>query len=154
WLSLEHKGIPYEMKLLSFDQGDLKKPEFLAINPRGRVPTIVHDGFALGESSAIVEYLEQIHPEHPLFPKDARELARVRRMIREVDSDYGVPNEELIDELLYTKEEDRDAPRIERAKKKILAELALWNEHLAKRDFLAGDLSAADFALYPFVALT
>src|SRR5262245_47841317 len=57
WLTLEHKAIPYDFKLLSFDRGDTKKPEYLAVNPRGQVPTIVDDGFALWESTAITEYL-------------------------------------------------------------------------------------------------
>src|SRR5215213_11956946 len=47
WLSLEHKGVPYELKTLSFDAGDLKTPAFLALNPRHRVPVLVDDGFAL-----------------------------------------------------------------------------------------------------------
>ena len=58
WLAVEHKGIPYELKLLSFDKGDLATPTFRALNPRGRVPALEDDGFALYESAAIVEYLE------------------------------------------------------------------------------------------------
>jgi glutathione S-transferase len=57
WLALEHKGIPYEFRLLSFDRGDTKTPEFQAVNPRAKVPAIVDDGFALRESAVIVEYL-------------------------------------------------------------------------------------------------
>ena len=59
---LEHKGMPYELKSISFDAGDFKKPDFLALNPRHRVPVIVDDGFALYESAAIVEYLEDKQP--------------------------------------------------------------------------------------------
>ena len=44
WLALEHKGIPYEFKLLSFDAGDTKKPEFLQVNPRAQVPAILLSG--------------------------------------------------------------------------------------------------------------
>ena len=47
WLVLEHKNIPYEFRLLSFDKEETKAPSFLAVNPRGQVPTIVDDGFAL-----------------------------------------------------------------------------------------------------------
>ena len=43
WLTLEHKAIPYEFRLLSFDRGDTKAPAFLDVNPRGRVPTFVDD---------------------------------------------------------------------------------------------------------------
>ncbi len=69
WLALEHKQLAYEHKMMSFSAGDLKKPEFLAINPRHKVPAIVDDGFALYESQAILEYLEERHPARPsLFP--------------------------------------------------------------------------------------
>src|SRR5262249_24724383 len=72
WLTLEHKGIAYTAKRLSFDKDETRTPEFLAINPRGRVPAIVDDGFALYESNAICEYLEEKYPQNPLLPKDAK----------------------------------------------------------------------------------
>jgi glutathione S-transferase len=40
WLALEHKGIPYQLRTMSYDAGDFQKPEFGAVNPRRRVPTI------------------------------------------------------------------------------------------------------------------
>ena len=46
WLALEHKQVPYQIKTLSFDRREHRTPEFLAINPRGKVPAIV-DGSAL-----------------------------------------------------------------------------------------------------------
>ncbi len=80
WLALEHKGLPYELKMLSFDKGDLKTPEFRALNPRGRVPVIVDDGFALFESAAIVEFLEDKQPGDPrLFSATLRERALQRQ---------------------------------------------------------------------------
>ena len=77
WLALEHKQIAYELKVLSFDRGDTRAPEFLAINPRGRVPTIVHDGFKLWESLAILEYLEESFPQKPLLARDPRTRANL-----------------------------------------------------------------------------
>jgi glutathione S-transferase len=70
WLALEHKGIAYTPKRLSFDADETRKPEFLAINPRGRVPAIVDDGFALFESLAITLYLSR--KTGKLWPKDVR----------------------------------------------------------------------------------
>ena len=55
-LALEHKALPYERKVLSFSAGDTRKPEFLALNPRHRVPVMVDGDFVLYESNAIVEY--------------------------------------------------------------------------------------------------
>ena len=80
WLALEHKGIAYEQRVMSFSVGDLRKPEFLAINRRGRVPAIDDDGFALFESVAIVEYLDEKYGGPRLFPGDARSRALVRRL--------------------------------------------------------------------------
>jgi glutathione S-transferase len=76
WLALEQKRIPYELKLQSFSSGDLKTPEYLAINPRGRVPAIRDDGFALFESVAIMEYLDEAYDSGvPLYPGDAKRRA-------------------------------------------------------------------------------
>ncbi len=85
-LALEHKALPYERKVLSFSAGDTRKPEFVALNPRHRVPTIVDGDFVLYESSAIVEYLEDAYPGRgaPLFPAAVRERAVVRRLICEM----------------------------------------------------------------------
>ena len=86
WLALEYKQLSYEHRLMSFSAGDLKKPEFAAVNPRYKVPAIVDDGFALYESQAIVEYLEERYPAPPsLFPGDLRNRALVRRIVQEAD---------------------------------------------------------------------
>src|SRR6202012_5334013 len=92
WLALEHKGIPYNFKLMSFDAGDLAKSEFQKINPRQKVPTILDDGFALYESAAIVKYLEDKKPDDPrLFSADLRQRAPQRRLIREADTYFAEP---------------------------------------------------------------
>ena len=46
WLSLEFKGVPYELKMISFSDREHKKPEYLDINPRGKIPAISDEGFA------------------------------------------------------------------------------------------------------------
>jgi glutathione S-transferase len=50
WLVLEHKQLPYELKLMSLLGADLKTPDYLAMNPHGKVPVLVDDGFVLSES--------------------------------------------------------------------------------------------------------
>jgi glutathione S-transferase len=151
-LALEYKAIPYERKVLSFSAGDTRKPAFLAINPRGKVPTIDDDGFVLYESNAIVEYLdEQYAGRGPaLFPGDARQRALVRRLVSEVDSWYSPAVDRLGDEATK-KPEDVDREALAAAKRGVADELSMFARSL-RGDYLAGSLSAADFALYPLVA--
>jgi glutathione S-transferase len=150
WLALEHKGIPYTAKRLSFDNDDTKSPEFLKINPRGRVPAIVDDGFALFESGAICEYLEERYPQNPLLPKDVQARAIIRRMIGEADNYLYAAGSALMEQTLYVPPAERDPKRIEDARARVRAELPLWEGYL-RGDFFAGQLSLADFVIYPFM---
>jgi glutathione S-transferase len=153
WLALEHKGIPYELKTMSFAGGDLKKPEFLALNPRHRVPVIVDDGFVLYESAAIVEYLADKWPGEPrLFSADLRQRAVQRRMVREADQYFAEAMSHLADAVLFTPQERWSEDRIAGACADARNELSVWEAALTT-DYLAGALSAVDFTLYPQVAL-
>lgn len=153
WLALEHKRVHYEWKLMSFSDGDLKRPEFTAINPRQKVPAIVDDGFALYESAAILEYLDEEFDETPrLFPGDLKRRALVRRMVREADQYAGAALEVLVNEVFFTPQESWREELIAQAAADFARELALW-EAMIEGDWLAGELSAADFTLYPMIAL-
>jgi glutathione S-transferase len=153
WLALEHKAVPYDLKLLSFDAGDLAKPEFRALNPRKRVPVLVDEAFAIYESAAIVEYLEDRYPDQPrLFSEDARERATQRRMIREADQYFAEPLERLVSAILFTSKERWDEAKIDSAWRDLATELNHWESAMAG-EYLAGLVSAADYTLYPEVAL-
>ena len=153
WLALEHKHLRYELLGLSFDAGVLKKPEYTAINPRQKVPAIVDDGLALYESAAILEYLDERHDETPLlFPGDIRQRALIRRMVREADQYLANPLEELVASVLYTPKAEWQQETIARSRDAFTRELGLWETMIAG-DTLAGELSAADFTLYPLIAL-
>jgi glutathione S-transferase len=65
------EGISYEGKLLETSKDELKTPEFLAINPLGRVPALRDGNFTLHESLAIMVYLDRKHPSPPLFGRTA-----------------------------------------------------------------------------------
>jgi glutathione S-transferase len=150
WLTLEHKELAYEWKQLSFDRGETRSPEFLAVNPRGKVPVLVHDDLVIAESNAIVEYLEERFPERPLLPRDLAARAKARQFAAEADGYIAPVQRRLFQETLFTKEEARDATKIAEANAAILEELARWEAQLTG-DFLLGDLSLADFAVYPHI---
>jgi glutathione S-transferase len=152
-LALEHKALAYERKVLSFSAGDTRKPEFVALNPRHRVPVLVDDDFVLYESNAIVEYVDEAYPGRgaPLFPGDARGRALVRRLIMETDNYFGPAVDKLVDYAFYEKPEERDAAALPKMHDTLVEELGMFARSM-KGDYLAGPLSAADFAFYPLVA--
>jgi glutathione S-transferase len=156
WLALEHKQIAYALTTLSFSSGDLRKPEYLAINPRHRVPAIVDDGFALYESAAVVEYLDEKYPGDPkLLPGDLRQRATIRRMVREVDQYYVLPMERMVDQILFTAEDKWDEEEIKAARKLLVEEIDRWEEGAGRTEYLGATApTAVDFALYPLIALT
>jgi glutathione S-transferase len=152
-LALEHKALPYELKVLSFSAGDTRKPEFLALNPRHRVPVLVDGDFVLYESNAIVEYLDEAYPGRgaPLFPGDVKARAIVRRLILEVDNYSDKSTDVLLDQAFSVKPEQRDTKKIADGRQTVVDELVVMTNAM-RGDYLAGPLSAADFALYPLIA--
>ena len=152
-LSLEHKGLPYNMNVLSFGSDDFRTESYTAINPRQLVPSIVDDGYALYESATIVEYLEDKYPDRPrLLPDDPQKRSFVRRLVNETDFAFYRPVEVLVDELFRKPgPEDWDQDNIAGAKETLIKELALFESYF-QGDFLAGELSTADFALYPLLS--
>ena len=76
-IALEEVGIPYETQPLNLAEGDQRKPEYLKLNPRGRVPTLVVDGNVLTENVGILTYLGGGHPKAGLWPKKTWEQAKL-----------------------------------------------------------------------------
>lgn len=67
WLLIE-LGVAHELRMLDFDRREQKSPDYLAINPQGRVPTLLLDGQVLTESTAIAMQLADLHPRAGLAP--------------------------------------------------------------------------------------
>lgn len=156
WLSLERKQLDYDLRILSADAGDLKTPGFIAdINPRGKVPAITDNGFVLYESTAIIEYLEDEYPDsgQPLWPRETRRRALARRIAAEVDSYLYPPVRRLVLELISRRDGEPDAATIEESMTALIREFALLERSFNGPFVSGGDPSAADFTLYPLVAI-
>lgn len=91
-LCLKEKGLTYVSRFVALQRFEQHRPEYLALNPNGVVPTLVHDGLAIYESSVINEYLDEVFPEPPLKPADAGSRARMRIWTRLADDAFG-PNQ-------------------------------------------------------------
>lgn len=77
-LALNEKGLAYESIILDLRAGDQFKPEYLRLNPNAIIPTLVHDGMPIIESTVINEYLDEVFADPPLKPSDPRARARMR----------------------------------------------------------------------------
>lgn len=87
-IALNLKGIATETELVNLQAGDQFSAAYRTVNPQGRVPALaLDDGAVLIQSMAIMEYLEETHPEPPLLPKDPKGRARVRGLANVIACD-------------------------------------------------------------------
>lgn len=83
---LHAKGQPFAEQKLDLFSGDQLKPEYLAINPNGVVPAMIHDGETIIDSAVIIEYLDEVFPAPaPLRPTTPAGIAKMRAMMRFID---------------------------------------------------------------------
>ncbi len=153
-LALEVKGLNYESKLLQMSQGEHKTPEFLAINPRGKVPVLVDGETVISESLAILTWLEASYPEPSLFGRGAAEKTAVMQAVSALIS-YVEPPIMTISRTTFFKPWDAAGQAdISAAVALALPELQRLDADLGKTAWLAGNaLSAADLRLFPLLQL-
>ncbi len=84
-LCLEEKGLAYQGHVVDMAKMEHHSPEYLAINPLGVIPTLIHDGRPLHESGTICEYLDESFPDPPLRPDAPYQRALMRNWIRHID---------------------------------------------------------------------
>jgi glutathione S-transferase len=94
FVALREKGIAFDAKEVGLDRGDQKTDDYRAQSITGRVPSLTDGDFSLAESQAIIEYLEDVKPEPPLLPRDAKERARARQVLAWIRSDLDARSAE------------------------------------------------------------
>ena len=77
----QHLGLSPEVKHVNVYSGEGRTAEYLAINPSGKIPTLVDGDFVLSESNAILVYLAEMHAEHQLSSRTARDRANISRWL-------------------------------------------------------------------------
>ena len=95
-IALNLKGIAYEQVPVDLRAGAQRAAEYLEHNPQGLVPSLQDGGATLGQSLAIIEYLEERHPEPPLLPDTALDRARVRALALAVACDLHPLNNQRV----------------------------------------------------------
>jgi glutathione S-transferase len=84
-LALSEKSLEWQGQVLDLRRGDQHRPEYLKLNPNAVVPTLLHQGRVVIESTLIVEYLDERFPEPPLMPADPYERAQARLWMKKID---------------------------------------------------------------------
>jgi maleylacetoacetate isomerase len=108
-IALNIKGIAYEPVYVDIRLEAHRTPEFLAVNPQGLIPALVHEGTTIAQSLAIIEYLDETHPEPPLLPRTPADRARVRAMALAVACDmHPLNNSRVLNYLRSTLTLDED----------------------------------------------
>jgi GST-like protein len=142
-LALAEKGVPYESvytDLLSFDQ---HRPEYLAINPDGTIPALVHGDRMLTESTPMMEYVDEEFPGPPLRPKDPLERWRMRWWMRFFDA-YFAPSLSMIGWSIFVGPavRQRDPRELEAA----IQRIPLESRRTAWRKAMFNEFSAEELA--------
>jgi glutathione S-transferase len=89
-LALTEKRLPWDGEILDLQRGDQHRPDYRKLNPNSVVPTLVHDGKVIIESTLIIEYLDEAFPQPPLMPSDPYQRAVARLWMKKID-DYLHP---------------------------------------------------------------
>lgn len=151
-IALEEMQLPYELHVLSFNKKEQKAPEFLAINPNGRIPAIIdrdNDNFAVFESGAILWYLAEKTGQ--LLPQEPKQRSQVMQWLMFQMSGVGPMQGQA--NVFYRYFPEKIPAAIDRYQKETRRLYEVLNTRLAEVEYLAGTYSIADIATYPWVAL-
>ena len=144
-MALEELGLPYTLKVLDLAAGEQKRPEFLALNPNGRIPAIVDrsaDDFAVFESGAILIYLAE--KTDRLLPADAKGRSRVIQWLMFQMGGVGPMMGQA--NVFFRYFPQKIQPAIDRYQAESRRLLGVLDRQLAEHEWLAGEYSIADIA--------
>lgn len=143
-------GAELEIVEVDVSGGENKTPEYLARNPNAKVPVLEDGDFVLWESRAINAYLASLDPERRLYPEDLRSRALVDQWSYWQAIHLGPSSQRLSFERVLKQRfgiGEPDEKLVETEMSETMKLLGVLDQRLAERDWVAGDLSIADFAL-------
>lgn len=147
-IALHEKGLAYERVTLNLAKKDQKQPEFLQLNPYGKVPVIDDDGQILFESCIINEYLDEKYPEPPLMPKEPYLRGRGRILVDYALNYIHEPYWALRGEMLKP-EAERNAGVVDEKRRRLRELLQYLEDALGDKNYFLGEFSLADIAMIP-----
>ncbi len=135
---LAEKGLQYEKITIDITKGEQKKPEYLAINPYGKVPALQDDGTTVYESTIIMEYLNEKYPNPPLLPADPGQRARARVLMHLGDNAYDGALAAIVGQVFFKPKGEADQSVIEKAKQDLQTCFERLERELGNNDYLLG----------------
>ena len=147
---LEELDLPFEAYILNLPAGDHLKPDYLAINPKSTIPTLVRDdGSALTEFQAIAYWLARKYPKAKLLPGDADGDAQaIEAMDYVVGTIHGQGYTRIFTTANYTPNESEHEAIKTRGREIVAQSFAIMNAALADKEYIVGSFSIADAALF------
>lgn len=147
---LEELELPFEAYLVNLMAGDQYKPEYLAINPKSTIPTLVRDdGTSITEFQAIAWWLARRYPKAGLLPGDAEGEVRAIEVMGYVTATiHGQGYTRIFTTPSYTSNEAEHEEIQARGRDIVAKGFAVMNELLAGKDYVVGSFSIADAALF------
>jgi GST-like protein len=147
-IALEEMRLPYEVRVIDFAANEQKADWYVKLNPNGRIPTLTDDGFALFESGAILIYLAEKTGQ--FLPRDAQSRSRVLQWLMFQMSAVGPMMGQANVFLRYFPEKIQ--PAIDRYQREVMRLFGVLDRQLAANEYIVGDYSIADMALWPWVS--
>ena len=145
---MEELGIPIESVTVNLGKGEHRSPEFLKINPAGKLPVLVDGELVLTESAAIVVHLAEKYPEKRLIPADPAGRAEFFRWLFFIVTELEQPLWRMTRHTSLYPEDKRLPAEIALAREDFAPTAQVMEDHMQGREFVVGDhVTAADFVL-------
>ena len=146
--TLPELGIDFESVVVNLQRGEHRRPEFLRLNPAGKLPVLVDGEVVLNESVAIALYVAGKYPERGLLPTDVVTRAELDRWLLFTVTELEQPLWRITRNTFVYPEEQRLAADVPTASREFKEMAAVVESHLRGREFVVGDtVTVADFVL-------
>ncbi len=145
WI-LQELGVDFEPVTINLMAGEHHHPEFLKINPAGKIPVLVDDGLVLTESVAIGLYLAEKYPHEGLVPTDIKQRSQVYRWLLFVTTELEQPLWRISRHTMLYPEHLRLPAEVSLARQDFTEMVAVMEDQMQGRQFIVGDMvTIADF---------
>jgi glutathione S-transferase len=136
---LKELDVDFEFVPVNLRAGDNRRPDFLRLNPAGKVPVLVDGDLVVTESAAIILYLAEKYPEKGLMPADLKQRAQVYRWMMFAVTELEQPLWRITRHTMLYPEDKRLPQDVALARQEFVTMAAILDRHLEGRQFIVGD---------------